>query len=141
VLSFGGKPELEAHVDVYISGVSKVPHEVDVSVIFRDEAIFCRAANPRVLPRYSSLLLAVECKFYESSRVGIAMGRGFMGLSKDFASRPNFFIMSREAARVKRLLAHHKEPWGASVVPASAVNVNRVVSGFESVFENYKAKG
>ena len=140
VLTFPGKPQLEAHVGIYISGVSKVPHEADVSVIMRDEAVFCRAVTPTVLPRHSSVILAAECKFYESSGIGISMGRGFMGLSKEFASRPGFFVMSREAARVKTLLAHHGEQWGAAVVPASPANVNRLVASFESVFENYKAR-
>ena len=117
-----------------------VPHEADVCVIIRDEAILCRAVTPTVLPRYSSLILAAECKFYVSSTIGIAMGRGFMGLSKDFASRPSFFVMSRDASRVKSLLAHHSENWGATVIPTSTANVNRQVASFESVFENYKAR-
>jgi hypothetical protein len=140
VLTFGSKPQLEAHVGIYISGVSKVPHEADVSVIMRDEAVFCRAVTPTVLPRYSSIILTTECKFHESSGIGISMGRGFMGLSKEFASRPSFFVMCREAARVKSLLAHHNEQWGATVVPGSPANVNRLVASFESVLENYKAR-
>lgn len=140
VLSLSPKPQLEVHVGIYISGVSKVPHEADVSVIIRDEAVFCRTVTPTVLPRYSSLILSAECKFYVSSSIGIAMGRGFMGLSKDFASRPSFFVMSREGPRVKSLLAHHGESWGATVVPSSAANVNRLIASLETVFENYKAR-
>ena len=140
VLTISGKPQLEAHVGIYISGVSKVPHEADVSVIMRDEAIFCRAVTPTVLPRYSSIILAAECKFYESSAIGISMGRGFMGLSKDFAGRPEFFVMSRQSARVKTLLAHHGERWGAAIVPGSQANVNRLIASFESVLEDYKAR-
>jgi hypothetical protein len=84
--------------------------------------------------------LAAECKFYESSGIGVAKGRGFMGLSKDLASRPNSFVMSREALRVKALLAHHKQHWATSIVPMSSVNVNRLIGNFETVFENFKAK-
>jgi hypothetical protein len=140
VLSFNMKPELEAHVGIYVSGVSKIPHEADVCVLFREEADFCRTPTPTVFPRYSSVVLAAECKFYESSGIGVALGRGFMGLSKDFGGRPNFFVMSREALRVKALLAHHKQFWATSIVPGSAVPLNRLTGNFETVFENFKAK-
>jgi hypothetical protein len=134
------KPELEAHVGIYVSGVSKIPHEADVCVLLREEAEFCRTPAQTVLPRSSSVVLAAECKFYESSGIGVALGRAFMGLTKDFGSRPNFFVMSREAMRVKTLLAHHKQAWATSIVPASAVPLNRLISNFETVFENFKAK-
>jgi len=134
------KPELETHVGIYVSGLSKIPHEADVCVLFREEADFCRTATQTVFPRYSSIVLAAECKFYESSGIGVALGRGFMGLSKEFGARPNFFVMSREASRVKALLAHHKQPWATSIVPGSAVPLNRLIGNFETVFENFKAK-
>ena len=140
VLSFARKPELEVHVGIYVSGVSKIPHEADVCVLLRDEAMFCRASGVRVFPRYSSVALTAECKFYESSGIGVALGRGFMGLSKDFASRQNFFVMSREAMRVKALLAHHKQHWATSIVPGSSFALNRLIGSFETVFENFKAK-
>ena len=140
VFSFNMKPELEAHVGIYISGTSKIPHEADVCVLFREEADFCRTSIPSVIPRYSSVVLAAECKFYESSGIGVVLGRAFMGLNKDFGSRPNFFVMSREAIRVKALLAHHKQFWATSIVPGSAVSLNRLIGNFETVFENFKAK-
>jgi hypothetical protein len=140
VLSFGMKPELETHVGIYISGVSKIPHEADVCVLLREEAEFCRGSIPSVIPRHSSVVLAAECKFYESSGIGVALARAFMGLSKDFGSRPNFFVMSREALRVKALLAHHRQFWATSIVPGSSVLLNRLIGNFETVFENFKAK-
>lgn len=140
LLTFARKPQLEAHVGIYVSGVSKIPHEADVCVLLRDEAVFCRRSNVRVFPRYSSVELAAECKFYESSGIGVALGRGFMGLSKDFASRQSFFVMSREAMRVKALLAHHKQHWATSIVPGSPLTLNRLIGNFETVFENFKAK-
>jgi hypothetical protein len=140
VLSFSRKPDLEAHVGIYVSGVSKIPHEADVCVLLRDEALFCRGSHLRVFPRYSSVEVTAECKFYESSGIGVALGRGFMGLSKEFASRQNFFVMSREAMRVKALLAHHKQHWATSIVPGSPLTLNRLIGNFETVFENFKAK-
>jgi len=140
VLAFFGKPELEVHTDIYISGASKVPHESDVCVLLRDEATLCRTSPLQPLPRYSSLKLAVECKFYESSGIGVALGRGVMGLSKEFGARRTFFVTSREAASVEALLAHHGQPWATAVVPKSTEKVNRLVSNFETIFENFKAK-
>jgi hypothetical protein len=140
VLTFPAKPELEVHVGIYVSGVSKVPHEADVCVLRRDEANFCRNSPSRIFPRYSSVELAAECKFYESSGIGVSLGRGFMGLTKDIASRPNFFVMSREAPRVKALLAHHKQHWATSIVPKSSVDVERLIGNFHTVIEDFKAK-
>jgi hypothetical protein len=31
------------------------------------------------------------------SRIGVSLGRGFMDLRKEFASRPTFLVMSRQA--------------------------------------------
>src|SRR5262245_110874 len=42
VLTFLGKPSLEVHLGVYVSGVSGVFHEVDVAVLRRDEGLTCR---------------------------------------------------------------------------------------------------
>lgn len=141
-LNFGPrKPELEVHVGVYLAGVSKVAHEADVAVILRDEAQLSRATG--ALPRYSSLILAAECKFYQSAvggAVGVGLGRGFLGLNVDLANRIVFFVMTRGSGNVAGLLAHHKKRWDASIVPSSPNDVNRLVSEFETVFRDFKAR-
>jgi hypothetical protein len=86
-----------------------------------------------------TLILAAECKFYQGA-VGTAMGRGFLGLHTDLASRSVFFVMSRQSDRVASLLAHHKKRWEASIVPSAPNNVNRLISEFETVFKDFKAK-
>jgi hypothetical protein len=41
-IGFPGCPDLEAHLDLYVSGRSQVRHECDVVVLDRSEADFAR---------------------------------------------------------------------------------------------------
>jgi hypothetical protein len=38
------------------------------------------------------------------------------------------------------MLAHHNLHWANQIVPKSAVEVNRLIGSFETVFENFKVK-
>jgi hypothetical protein len=79
-VDFPGCPSLEAHIGIYISGKSKVNHEADVAVLYKDEADVCR--RDAVHPRSGKVLLTAERKFYIDSNVGIGLGRSFLGLIK-----------------------------------------------------------
>lgn len=125
---------------IYVSGVSKIPHEADVCVVRRDEAEFCRTPGALILPRYSSIKLAVECKFYQSANAGISVGRGFMGLSKELGSRPSYFVATRATDQVDAMLAHYGYRRGSSIVPTSADDVDRLRRSFETVFQDFKAR-
>ena len=62
VIDFDGKPPLEAHVGVFVSGKSKLQHEADVMVLSRAVAKTCRIEETD--PSYSDAILLMECKFY-----------------------------------------------------------------------------
>src|SRR5688500_13010026 len=55
-------PALEAHIGVRVIGKSRVLHECDVAVLYKEEADLCRAEQ--VHPRAARVLIAAECKFY-----------------------------------------------------------------------------
>jgi hypothetical protein len=133
-----GKPPLEAHVGVKVMGLSKVEHELDFSVILKDEADFCRRND--VLPRHSKVVLAAECKFYMRRGVGIAMGRGFLGLSDDLGQRDTFFVMNRPALRVERFVDRHNR-WGcfSPVAPSSIDEEIRLVGSFQTVLKKFRS--
>lgn len=76
-----GVREFEVHVDVVYVGGSGASHEADISIYDRTAAEAVRRGN-RVLPHTRSLRAAIECKFYDS-RLGVALGRTFVGLVDD----------------------------------------------------------
>jgi hypothetical protein len=116
------KPAIEAHVGAKVMGVSKVEHEMDFSIIFKDEADFCRRND--VLPRHSKVVMATECKFYTRQSVGIAMGRAFVGLCADlvlfFINTITYYLRSLFSpcyARFGRALICHERARTRSSLP------------------------
>ena len=137
IIAFAGKPHLEAHVGIYVSGNSGVLHEADVAVIRRDEGVTCR--NNQVPPRSKSLVLGAECKFY-STRLGLHLGRGFMGLCGDLKGRGLFFVSNSASPSIERLLAHHAKWKGYSVIPPNQDSVAHLTHLFRETFQNFKAR-
>jgi hypothetical protein len=85
VVSFPNSPKiLEAHLGVYVAGVSGVPHECDVALIDQLEANRSRAGG--VHPRRSGLVASLEAKHYVASP-GIGVGRGFIGLATELGQK------------------------------------------------------
>jgi hypothetical protein len=137
IIRFAGKPDLEAHIGIFVTGKSSVLHEADIAVLSRIEAITCR--RNRVAPRSSSLVLTVECKFYTTG-LGLGLARGFVGFCTDFTGDRCFFVTNTSSDSVLRLLAHQKRKWEHQVVPAGRNFVSRLRSAFQEVFKNFKAR-
>ena len=106
-LHFPSAPVLEAHVGIYVSGKSKVNHECDVAVLDQDEANTCRGQS--VHPRSSKVLLAIECKYYLSSSLGVDLGRYFLGLIDDIYTNGRFFVSTQNTGSVDKLFSRHKK--------------------------------
>lgn len=139
IINFPDKPVLEAHVGIYVSGKSKVMHECDVAVIYRDEGLTCRRRE--VTPRQSKLFMAVECKFYSRS-LPLAEARGFIGLSTDIGARISFLAVNTDSPSAAALISNRDglgTSWEDNVVPSSTLEVNRLTSLFEKRFNNFKA--
>lgn len=137
-LRFPRAPVLEAHVGIYVSGKSKVNHECDVAVLDQDEAITCRDEN--VHPRSSKVLLAIECKYYLSSSLGVDLGRSFLGLIDDIYTDGRFFVSTQNAGSVDKLFSRHKKEFEIGLSPLTPDEEVRLRGSFEKIFRNYQAR-
>lgn len=137
-ITFPGCPVLEAHVGIYISGKSKNRHEADVVVLRQDEAETCR--TNRTLPRSTMVVLAVECKCYQTSPLGVNLGRSFIGLSADLSKSWTTFVANKFASSVDSLLLKHKNERLLNVVPSNTLAVNQLRVRFENLFKDFKTR-
>jgi len=139
LICFPNCPDLEAHVGIFVAGKSGVAHECDVAVLYSDEAYTCRQEN--VHPRSSQVVLAVECKFYVQSSMGIGLARSFLGLTTEIRQDARFFVGVSESERVEALFAHHKKKWETGVSPIDIKNrAARLKGDFERVFRDFIRK-
>ena len=135
-IHFTGCPTLEAHIGVYVSGKSKVNHECDVAVIYKDEAGTCR--NESVNPRSSKVILAIECKYYLSRSLGVNLGRSFLGLINDIYTNGRFFVSTQNAGSVDRLFSRHNKEYEIGMSPMAPDLETRLRGSFEKIFRNFK---
>jgi len=148
IISFPGrrKQTLEAHVGIYVSGTSKVRHECDVALLYQTEAEACRAyhrSTSRIaLPRSSKLLLAVECKYYDSD-MKLPLARSFVGLNEDLAVENVYFVTndSRASTSLSVLIIKHGSfgCWQSGIYPNPFNNtdVERLRGLFKEIFNQY----
>jgi hypothetical protein len=127
----------EAHIGVYVEGLAGVLHECDVLVVDASEGRFCR--RNRVHPKKSSTVLTAECKFY-TGKLGIDLGRQFLGVTADLGSEGRFFLSNADGKSVDRVLAHHKRERFFGLTPLDADAENQVVALFRSTFRDLRAR-
>lgn len=137
VIDFPGGLSYETHIGIYVEGVAGVPHECDVAVLERNEGKFCR--RNRVHPKRSTVLMAAECKFY-TGKLGIAIGREFLGATADLGSDGRFMISNSNGRSVDRVLAHHKKRRQFELSPESADHETQTIAMFREVFRNARSK-
>ena len=137
-LQFPNVPLLEAHVGIFVAGKSKLLHECDVAVLDRNEAATCRARQ--VNPRPGKVLLAIECKYYLSSSLGINLGRSFLGLVNDIGKDGRFFVSTQTKGSVDRLFSRHKREFEIGLSPFAPKEEWRLRGSFEKFFRNYQAQ-
>jgi hypothetical protein len=136
-LEFNGCPTLEAHLGIFVSGRSGVPHECDVAVVEEAEANTCRQSQ--VHPRSSKVLLSVECKFY-STNLRIDLARSFLGLTEEIQQKDRFFVSNASSGSVAKMLTSHDRRWETRVSPLNQRLQRRLVGYFETTFKHYKAR-
>ena len=136
-LHFPHAPTLEAHVGIYVSGKSKVIHECDVAVLNHDEANTCR--RKEVHPRARKVLLAIECKYYLSSSLGVDLGRSFLGLIDDILKDRRFFVSTQNTGTVDKLFSQHKKEYEIGLSPLTPDKEVRLRGSFEKIFRDYQA--
>ncbi|MFG6517830.1 hypothetical protein ACGYLX_10250 [Sulfitobacter sp. 1A13496] len=133
ILEFENCPQLEVHVGIRVIGKSRVLHECDVAILYRDEAQFCRSEN--VHPRAARVLIAAECKFYTSA-LQLHLGRGFLGLTRDIHAKERYFVTNSQSASVAKLIRHHQAEWDFGVIP-SATEASELKTRFGRAFRNF----
>ena len=138
VIDFPNCPLLESHVGVYVSGKSKVMHEIDVLVLYQQEAEACRQNG--VMPRNSEVVIGIECKFYSAANLNIGLGRGFLGLCRDQQGSNYCFATNTTSSSLSKLLSYHKMKWRDRVTPNSSNDVTVFKSSLQTMFRNYRAK-
>lgn len=103
-LSYRGRPDLEVHVGVQVTGSSKVAHEADVLIIGSKHAD--KARKRRLHPPSRAALLILEAKFYKARSVGLAEARNFLGLQFDTSATHYMLACTVAQSSAKNLLAH-----------------------------------
>lgn len=93
--------EFEIHLDVQYEGSSGASHEIDVSIYDHASAEAVRASGG--LPKSGKLIMAIECKFYTVSIPSAALGRSFVGLTKDCpGTRLNAFVSNKSSENLDK---------------------------------------
>jgi hypothetical protein len=97
-------------VDVEYQGTSGALHEIDVSVCDEDHARAVRSTNGTPRTGGGKLLMAFECKFYDSSP-GVTLGRTFVGLVSDCgALRLKGFVSNLPSDKLRQYFSKISRP-------------------------------
>lgn len=137
IIEFENAPALEAHMGIRYVGKSGVAHECDVSVLSRREAELARKYNS--IPKHDAIMLAIECKYYESSQVSIGLARGFMGLTIEIGRDNNFFVVNTLSNNSAIILENHDNHYEECVFPQQR-QVERLINAFQKRFDKYKVR-
>jgi hypothetical protein len=102
--------QFEIHVDVECQGTSGALHEIDVSICSKQHADAVRNTNGSPKASGNNLLVALECKFYESAP-GITLGRTFVGLVSDCSGvRFKAFVANLPSDKLQKYFSKETRP-------------------------------
>jgi hypothetical protein len=136
-IAFPSVPPLEVHVGIYVGGRSGVKHECDVVVLPQNEAEACRLNQ--VVPKHSSLIFAVECKYYASG-LGLNLARSFIGLSSEILRSDTCFVSNIQADSVDKVFEQHKRKWEPNMEPGHPTEVGRFRHLAQDCLKRYKVR-
>lgn len=140
VITFPGRPPLEAHLGIRVTGRSGVLHECDVAVLHQSEAEVCRN-NPQTHPRFQKVLIGAECKYYVKN-IKLDLVRSFVGLIADLGAEDRYFIVNtslESLTSVKKYLVKRTKRWEHEIVPGSYAALSRLRGLLQTTFKNFKA--
>lgn len=107
-----GSKHFEIHVDVEYEGSSGATHEIDISICEKKYCEKVRSSIAKILPKNSkSIIVILECKFYDNSTPKVSLARTFVGLLNDF-NKPRLagFISNVTTPGLKNYLAKDPRP-------------------------------
>ena len=124
--------QFEIHVDVEYQGTSGALHEIDVSMCSKDHANAVRNTNGTPRTDGNKLLVALECKFYESTP-GVTLGRTFVGLVADCGTlRFDAFVANLPSDKLKMYLSKKSRPEPfLGLVPTNSDSENLFISNVQ----------
>jgi hypothetical protein len=122
----------EIHVDVEYQGTSGALHEIDVSLCDEAHAETVRRTARTPKTDGNKLLMAFECKFYESTP-GVGLGRTFVGLISDCGTlRLKGFVTNIPSDKLGRYFSKNSRPEPfLGVVPTDPESEARFVYSVE----------
>ncbi len=123
--------EYELQNSLRVFGLSKVRHELDVSLILRKDAERCRAACTDPSP--SSVKFLAECKYY-GDQLPLNLGREFIGLCSEFSVRAKVIVSNRDSDDVHTLVTKHKCTENFNLTPLNPARVEMFVSWLANEF-------
>ncbi len=124
--------QFEIHVDVEYQGTSGAMHEIDVSMCIKEHANAVRSTSGTPRASGNNLLVALECKFYESTP-GVTLGRTFVGLISDCSSvRFEAFVANLASDKLRMYFSKKSRPEPfLGLVPTSADSENRFIANVQ----------
>ena len=100
----------ELHLDVEYQGTSEALHEVDVAMCDENHATAVRTTRSTPKATRNKLLMAFECKFYESTPE-VSLGRTFVGLISDCGSlRLKGFVTNVPSDKLRQYFSKNARP-------------------------------
>jgi hypothetical protein len=124
--------QFEIHVDVEYQGTSGALHEIDVSMCSKEHADAVRSTSGTPRTDGNKLLVALECKFYESTP-GVTLGRTFVGLVSDCGTlRFHAFVANLLSDKLKMYLSKKSRPEPfLGLVPTSPESENLFIANVQ----------
>jgi len=116
--------EYEIQNGLRVLGQSKVLHELDVALIDRDEAVRCR--RNQINPSQARIKFLAECKYYGDS-LPLALGREYLGLSKEFSLRIKTIVSNISSDQIHNLVTRHKGTENFDVSMIRPNNIEQLV--------------
>ena len=145
-IEFPYRRPLEAHVGIYVRGLSNEKHECDIALIDEADAKHCRAAfaaAPPVVvnPDVSGLVAFIECKCYVTpkARLSINHGRAFLGLLQELgaARTRGFFVTTKRLTSIENLLVAHDTYHAHSILARGSHLLRQFEWQLEEIFRAY----
>jgi hypothetical protein len=123
----------EIHVDVEYEGTSGALHEVDVSFCDHLHATAVRRTLATPKGAGKKLLMAFECKFYESTP-GVSLGRTFVGLVADCGTlRLKGFVSNIPSDKLRQ---YFSKPF-LGLNPSNKASEERFIRNVEQVLRKW----
>lgn len=137
-----GRPDLEAHLGVKVSGRTPVGvsaatvsrrllHEFDLIVLPASDADACRAGNAD--PDYTVALVHAEMKYF-GGKLSLPVGRASVGMAVECAlAGKSLLVTNRLGYTVQDLVEHHGITFRYRVMPTNPIAEYHVVQRFRAL--------